>query len=135
MGKNILILVFMGLSLFAAGCSLESVELPKTDLRMKFNLQRSEYRVLGNATGKACASKILFWATIPNKFAPFTWDIKNEAKEQAFFAAVKSQPKADTIVHPLYETELFSIPGLFTSVCVKATGKAIQIKTDGEIRK
>lgn len=146
------LLILASFALLLSGCSTSQSELPYANLNGNFEFTRSDYSILGEATGVGCAQR--YW--LVNPIGPFAlasfamWQtnessntvdlylvgptLLERAKKSARTNAVEAfDGKADALIMPLYKETTYSIPPWYFEVCVTLKGKAISLKSDQEI--
>lgn len=126
----------IALSLTATACSSTSQQIPTLapDKFRVSEMKREDYAILGDAKAQACRKVIALWPLpiwfqiAPSfSFYPWIWD----AEEDAWQAALASQPQADAVLLPR-KTQDSTYAFWFHKVCYEVRGKAIRIKPDDE---
>lgn len=143
-----------------SGCNTatSSIRVPRIGVQAQ-ELDRSEYVVLGNAEGNACAEQSCFlglFCSVKDESGnaikvmdPDTGlellgaglgtpdDVAAVAEDRALFSALKTQTDADAVFSPRKTMELETKSAIINSsikACVRVFGKSIRIKTDEEMK-
>jgi formylglycine-generating enzyme len=137
-----MLIVFL-LGAVNVGCTHTSASAPGVATPSSFQvnaLNRDEYEILGRTSAKGCAEYIglwpfpIFWYESDNVSGAIdgfgVWD---RAKSVAVYRALKSIPEADALIAPRYEEETYQYFVWYKRSCAIVTGKAIRIKTDGDL--
>lgn len=132
-----LILILMAVTmLFVFGCSSNMARMEKSALNTTIQLDKSQYEIVGDISGKADITTILMIFPIgvqPNYGVLNTplnlgdFMSRGQAESQAIYNAIQSS-KVDAIIAPkyTYKTTMF-LPFYIKETC-EVTGKGIKLK-------
>jgi formylglycine-generating enzyme len=138
---SVLLVILMGAA--NSACTHTSASAPGVATPSSFQvnaLNRGEYEIMGRTSATGCAEYVglwpfpIFWYKSDNVSGAIggfgVWD---RAKSVAVYRALKSVPEADALIAPRYEEETYQYFVWYKRTCATVTGKAIRIKTDGDL--
>jgi hypothetical protein len=102
------------------------------------SLNRSDYNVVGIASGRGCAHYVALWPLpvfwVKREHGAMKWfnfDAEGIATDAAWYQAIESLPHADVLISPRTKTQEENTFALwYRRDCVDLAGKGIEIKLD-----
>lgn len=138
--------VYVTAALLMTGCSSVTRGAPNAGVSINANMDRNDYEVLGNTSGKSSMSSIFFGAIqivdgnklrivgIPLFEDQFAFSAKPGlfsmvgSEDRAYYKALAATPDADAVAQKAFIKTTSGIPYVWETQEVTYTGKAIKYK-------
>lgn len=133
--KKALLLTLLVAALLFTGCSMNTAKMEKSALNTTIQLDKSQYEIIGDVTGKAEITQILFFVMgVKPNYGELSGTIRfgfqsyNTAEAMAIYDAIDNSQGADAIIAPKFKTQTTMFFPFYSKQTVEVTGKAIKLK-------
>lgn len=133
--RKLYFLLLAVILLLSTGCMMNTARLEKSALNTNIQLDKSQYEIIGEISGKAEVTQILFFVQgVKPNYGELSGTInlgfysRSSAESMAIYDAIEKSGKADAIIAPKFKSHSYMFFPFYSKTTVEVTGKGIKLK-------